>query len=74
MSFDEETLLLKRSLQNITGRVSFGTQAETKFKALKVRGLVNNADIEKLVQNQVMYAKQNIPFTKLYVWKLVIMK
>lgn len=55
MRFDEETLLLKRQPQNITGRVSFRTQAETKFKALKVRGLVNNADIEKLVQNQVMY-------------------
>lgn len=53
MSFDEETLLLKGSTQNITGRVSFGTRAETMFKALEVRGLVNNADIEKLVQNQV---------------------
>lgn len=58
MSFNEETLLLKRSPQNITGRVSFRTQAETKFKALKVRGLVNNADIEKLVRNQVMYASK----------------
>lgn len=70
MSFDDKTLLLKRSPQNITGRVSFGTQSETKFKALKVRGLVNNADIEKLVHNQVMYAKAKL----VYIWKLVIIK
>lgn len=35
--------------------MTFGTQAETKFKDLKVRGLVNKVDIEKLVENQVMY-------------------
>lgn len=62
MRFDGETLLLKDSPQNITGRVSFGTQAETKFKALKVWGLVNNADIRKLARNQVKYTTLNAPF------------
>lgn len=70
MSFDEETLLLKRSPQNITGRVSFRAPAETNFKALKVRGLVNNADIEKLVENQVTYLCN----TKPYFCKLVCME
>ncbi|KAJ8942440.1 hypothetical protein NQ314_010069, partial [Rhamnusium bicolor] len=53
--FSNETVMLKNVPQQITGRKTFirDTSKEIKFKALKVKGLVNNADIAELVHNQV---------------------
>ncbi|CAG9762311.1 unnamed protein product [Ceutorhynchus assimilis] len=48
--FTEENIMLVNMPQNITGKKIFSKS--TQFKTLMVKGLVNNIDIEKLVQNQ----------------------
>lgn len=53
--FNEETVMLVDIPQNITGKKSFfADQTEPiKFKTLRVKGLINEINLEKLVQNQV---------------------
>ncbi|KAG5875861.1 hypothetical protein JTB14_036817 [Gonioctena quinquepunctata] len=55
IKINKDTVLLKTTPQNITGRKVFSTNfpEELNFKALKVKGLVNDADIGELIDNQV---------------------
>ncbi|XP_074037516.1 closca [Leptinotarsa decemlineata] len=54
IKINKNTVLLKNTPQTITGRKVFlpTSQGELKFKSLKVKGRVNDADIGELIDNQ----------------------